>query len=252
MSFLDTTHKKRSFTLTTALLIGLLLLLFFVGLTYVIPPPETGISINLGTEDTGGGEVQPEAPVKTVDENTPQEQISAESPENVVTGNEEEVPVVKPKNIPKVEKKPSKAATDALSNILNSKESDGRAEQSEGNDNTAGDKGKAEGDPYANSYYGSPGTSGTGVSYGLKGRKLMSSGKVPQECNEEGRVVVKIEVDKNGKVISAVPGVKGTTNNHPCLLEPAKKTALLYRWNLDAGAPSRQIGFVVINFKLGE
>jgi len=64
--------------------------------------------------------------------------------------------------------------------------------------------------------------------------------------------VVKIVVDRNGKVISATPGVKGTTNNNPCLLDPAKKTAFMHKWNLDSNAPSQQVGFVVVNFKLGE
>ena len=80
----------------------------------------------------------------------------------------------------------------------------------------------------------------------------MGKGQVKQQCNEEGRVVVKIIVDRNGNVVSATPGVKGTTNNSPCLLEPAKKTAFKHKWNLDSNAPSQQVGFVVVNFKLGE
>ena len=112
-------------------------------------------------------------------------------------------------------------------------------------------QGRFNGYPYATSYYGSPGSgSGTG-GYGLNGRSLVSKGAVQQECNQEGRVVVKIVVDRTGKVISAIPGVKGTTNNDPCLLEPAKKTAFKHKWNLDSNAPSQQIGFVVVNFKLG-
>tara|TARA_R100000935_G_scaffold58912_1_gene99691 strand:+ start:56165 stop:57082 length:918 start_codon:yes stop_codon:yes gene_type:complete len=111
-------------------------------------------------------------------------------------------------------------------------------------------QGKPNGDPYATSYYGSPGSgSGTG-DYGLNGRSLVNKGKVKQECNEEGRVVVKIIVDRNGKVVSADPGQKGTTNTHPCLMEPAKKTAFMHRWNLDSNAPSQQVGFVVVSFKL--
>lgn len=130
--------------------------------------------------------------------------------------------------------------------------SDGTASGSEGDDNKAGDKGQPDGDPYATSYYGSPGSgSGTG-GYGLNGRSLVNRGKVQQECNESGTVVVKIEVDRNGKVISAEPGVKGTTNKAKCLLEPAKKTAFMHKWNLDSNAPNKQVGFVVVNFKLGE
>lgn len=130
--------------------------------------------------------------------------------------------------------------------------SDGEASGSEGDDNRAGDKGQPDGDPYATTYYGAPGSGSGGSSYGLNGRSLASKGKVQQECNEDGRVVVKIVVDRNGRVVQATPGVKGTTNNAACLLEPARKTALLHRWNPDSKAPAQQIGFVVVNFKLGQ
>ena len=43
-------------------------------------------------------------------------------------------------------------------------------------------------------------------------------------------VIVKIIVNKNGNVIEADPGVKGTTNTAHCLLEPAKKIALSHKW----------------------
>lgn len=150
----------------------------------------------------------------------------------------------------KQEQEAKKKKLDELMGGLN--KSDGTASGSEGDDNRAGDKGSPDGDPYATSYYGSPGSgSGTG-GYGLNGRSLVNKGKVPQECNESGRVVVKITVDRSGKVIKAEPGVRGTTNNSPCLLEPARKTAFMHKWNLDSNAPSQQIGFVVVNFKLGE
>ena len=86
----------------------------------------------------------------------------------------------------------------------------------------------------------------------MNGRSLQNQGSVTQECNQEGVVVVRITVDKNGNVVAAEPGVKGTTNSHPCLLEPAKKTAFLHKWFSDPNAPSKQLGFVVVNFKLGE
>ncbi len=73
-----------------------------------------------------------------------------------------------------------------------------------------------------------------------------------EDCSKQGYKVSAAVVDRNGKVISAIPGVKGTTNNNPCLLEPAKKTAFMHKWNLDSNAPSQQVGFVVVNFKLGE
>ena len=80
----------------------------------------------------------------------------------------------------------------------------------------------------------------------------MNKEKYVQECNEAGRVVVSIEVDRTGRVISAVPGVRGTTNNSKCLLEPAKRAALATKFNADENAPSKQIGKIIYNFALSE
>ncbi|UCD61759.1 MAG: energy transducer TonB [Flavobacteriaceae bacterium] len=299
MPFLDTEHKKKSFTLTTILLSVLLLLLFYIGLTYMDPPIENGITVNFGAMEFGMGEEQPTKkiksqpaePVKELEEEVVEEKAAAQpeevaeeditekATEKVLTQEDEESIKIKQQEAARKEaeeaarkaqaeaeqlareqkaaeekaqreKEAKKKKLDELMGGLN--KSDGEVQGSEGDDNRAGDKGQPDGDPYATSYYGSPGSgSGTG-GYGLSGRSLISQGKVQQECNEEGRVVVKITVDRNGKVIDATPGVKGTTNNHPCLLDPARKTAFLHKWNLDSNAPSQQIGFVVVNFKLGE
>jgi len=292
MAFLDTRHKKKSFTLTTLLLSAVLLLLFYIGLTYLDPPIENGIAVNFGTMDFGSGPVQPmekvrsepkqveSQPVEQVQPAEPQEAVTEEAPvEKVLTSNDEES--IKIKQQQEAKRKADEAAEKAKAEaerIAREKreaeerqrqeqeakkknidaliggigQSDGTTTGSEGNDNTPGDKGQPDGDPYATTYYGAPG-SGTGTGgYGLNGRSLVDSGKVRQECNEEGRVVVRITVDRSGRVIKAEPGVKGTTNNAPCLLEPARKTAFMHKWNLDSNAPAQQIGFVVVNFKLGQ
>ncbi|MCA0960038.1 cell envelope integrity protein TolA [Muricauda ruestringensis] len=292
MSFLDTRHKKKSFTLTTLLLSALLLLLFYIGLTYLDPPIENGIAVNFGTMEYGSGEVQPTERVKSeprevesqpepqefTEPAEPEETVVEEAPvEEVLTSDDAETIKLRQEQEAKrkaeeeaqkakaeaeriarekreaeerkrQEQEAKKKSVDALIGGIG--KSDGTATGSEGDDDSAGDKGQPDGDPYATSYYGSPGT-GTG-GYGLSGRALADNGKVRQECNEEGRVVVRIVVDRSGKVIKAEPGVKGTTNNAPCLLEPARKTAMLHRWNPDSNAPAQQIGFVVVNFKLGQ
>ncbi|MDO6490451.1 MULTISPECIES: energy transducer TonB [unclassified Cellulophaga] len=303
MSFLDTKHKKKSFTLTTLLLSVLLLLLFYVGLTYMDPPEEKGIAVNFGQMDFGKGNVQPKEkiksePVKTTKEvveeqqeevkpvaepEVQQESALEKAAEKLVTQDNEESILIKQKQEAKRKadaaakkakaeaerkeqqrvaaekaeaerkRKAEQAKRDKVDNLFGGlAKSDGKATGGEGDDNKAGDKGNPQGNPYATSYYGSPGSGSGGSGYGLSGRKLLNKGQVKQDCNEEGRVVVKIVVDRNGKVLSATAGVKGTTNNHPCLLKPAEATARLHKWNLDTKAPSRQIGFVVVNFKLGE
>ncbi len=147
-------------------------------------------------------------------------------------------------------KEAKKKALDEMMGGLN--KSDGSTSGSEGDDNTPGDKGQIDGNPYANSYYGQPGSGDGGLGYGLKGRGRATFKKQKQDCNEEGRVIVKIIVNREGKVIEATPGVKGTTNNASCLLDPAKKIALSHKWRPDPKAPSKQIGFVKIDFKLGQ
>ncbi len=257
MSILNTVHKRKSAVKTAVVMALLLLSFFFVGMRYLEPPIEMGIEVNFGTSDTGSGDIQPLEPVKS--EPKPVETVVEESPaetvEEVITQDtQEEAPVIKPKPEkpkPKPQKpKPDASTSDALNSILNGQTSDGTATQGEGDDQSGGDKGQIDGNPYANSYYG--GGSGNGSGYGLKGRNKTSNQKFTQDCNEEGRVVVKIEVNRQGKVINAVPGVKGSTNTALCLLEPAKKTALSYRFNADSKAPTKQIGFIVINFRLGQ
>src|SRR5690606_30364661 len=148
------------------------------------------------------------------------------------------------------EQEAKKQSVGAQMGGLNS--SEGTATGSEGDDNRPGDKRQIDRNPYANSYYGSAGSGTAGTGYGLSGRSLRSSDKFVQQCNEQGTVVVEIEVDRSGNVVKTSPGVKGTTNTAKCLLDAAAKTAQSYKWNADPKASVRQIGFVVVNFKLGE
>ena len=129
--------------------------------------------------------------------------------------------------------------------------SDGTATGGEGNDDVAGDKGKITGDPNADGYYGNGGGGGNG-DYLLGNRKPLSKPKPKYICNEEGLVVVRIEVDVNGKVIKATPGVKGSTNTASCLMSQAKEAALKTRWQADANAPSKQVGTIKYRFSLSQ
>ncbi|MGB3773677.1 MAG: energy transducer TonB [Leeuwenhoekiella sp.] len=279
MPFLDTVHKRKSLTITTIIYALIILLLFFVGMTYLDPPPESGIAINFGTSEVGQGAVQPKtaiasAPRNKAPEPEPQPQKTAEIKEEVVTQEVEEAPVIKeePKKEekkPVVEKpveepkkpveepkkpdpKPDKSTTDALSSILNGPKSEGTAKGGEGNDRTPGDKGDPNGSTEASSYYGQgKGLDGDG-NYQLGGRKALSKPKRVQDCNEAGIVVVSIEVDREGNVIKATSGVRGTTNNSKCLLDPAKAAALATRFNSDSEAPSRQIGKIIYRFSLSD
>jgi len=141
-----------------------------------------------------------------------------------------------------------------LDNLIGGvKNSDGNTDGGEGNDaNKPGNKGQLNGDPYAPSYFGGSGPGKGGVGYGLGGRGRPSKQIYKQDCNEYGLVVVRIEVNRLGQVTKATPGIRGTTNTHPCLLEPAKKIAESHKWPADSNAPATQVGFVSINFEIGQ
>jgi periplasmic protein TonB len=265
MKFLETPEEKKSFTITSILFVILFLLFTFLGLTYMDPPPENGIAVNFGTSDVGQGEIQPTEAIQSAPQ-PQQAQPETTQDEEVLTDDNESPVVIQPKKDipkpktpvevkPKVEPtpKPSQQTNSALSSILNGPKSDGTAQGGHGNDGVAGDKGDPNGSIYANSFYGSGGSgNGSGSGYGLGGRRLSSPGQKVEQCgNESGRVVVQITVNKNGSVIKTQYS-KGTTNTTPCVLEAAYKTARAYKWQPDTNAPDTQIGFVVVNFNVGE
>ncbi len=149
----------------------------------------------------------------------------------------------------KAEEEAKRKKLDALIGGINN--SDGTATDDEGNETKAGDKGNINGDPSADGYYGNGGGGGKG-DYQLGNRKPLNRPEPNYICDEEGLVVVEIEVDVNGKVINAIPGVKGTTTITSCSLAQAREAALKTKWTPDANAPSKQVGTIKYRFKLSQ
>ncbi len=99
--------------LTILLHVGIVFLLFYLGLSYIVPEEESGIAVNFGTTDNGSGKVQPTKPIKSAPKNTTPESAkvtpepeekSPEIKEKVVTQNLEDAPVIDKK----LKKKPKK------------------------------------------------------------------------------------------------------------------------------------------------
>ena len=285
MKILETEYEKKSFAITVTLFILLFLFLLLIKLS-IEPLSEEleggggggEIAINFGNSDVGSGDnykskdlsvpVVKAIPVKTV--NKVEKVLTQETKDApVISQTKTTEKIITPKPVVKEAPKPSKSTTDALSSLLN-----GSNKSGDGTDKTGGNKGKSNGDPnakgydgngkndvnglskgdkYGNSTYGD-GTGigiGKGNSWGLKGRKLTTASQKVQDCNEYGIVVVKIYVNKQGNVIRA-ERVQGTTNTDPCLVNPAIATAKSFKWQADNNAPETQIGFIVVNFKVGE
>ena len=278
MAILDTTHKRKSTLLTSVILIAFLWIIFSFGMQYQDPPAEYGIALNFGTTEQGSEKPKntpvKKAPVKEIEEEKLEEvvkevvkEVPKEIPkevinEEVLSQTEKDAPTIeKPKEVPKkvepkeekpvpkpIPKKPSKNTLKAFENLLKGTTSDTKS-TGEGDDDKEGLKGDEKGDPTSTKYYGNTGKSGDS-NYNLAGRNALDKAKEQPDCQEEGTVVVSIEVDKNGKVIRAVAGDKGSTNTHPCLLKPAREAALRTTWNADPNAPSKQKGTIIYKFSL--
>ncbi|WP_428225372.1 energy transducer TonB [Flavobacterium sp.] len=182
---------------------------------------------------------------------------------------------IDPKPIVESKSKVSKNTDDALSSILGGSKRGG-----DGDDAHSGNKGKSNGTLGSKDYYGNGGSgggtgggqgsgNGTGTgsgsgsgsggghgsgmgngNYRLGNRKPLTKPKPSYNCDEQGLVAVEVTVDKNGNTISAIPGIKGTTNTASCLLQQAKIAAMNTRWQASTDAPEKQVGKIIYSFTL--
>ena len=275
MKYLKTKHEKNSAKITTLILLILVLLIFIVGPQYIDPPEEYGVAVNFGTNNTGKGNRPLSKPIQAESQMVKKNQVennkTLEKSDKVLTQDSEEAIAIKKKKTAednakaeseraerlKREAEERKKREDAekkkkLDNLIGAvKNSKGNDDGGEGDDNKYGNKGQLNGDPYATSIFADSGPGKDGVDFGLGGRDKVYSNKFEQECNEEGLVVVEIRVNRNGKVVKATPGIQGT-NGTSCLFEAAKKTALSFKFTPNQNAPDIQIGYVSVNFALGQ
>ena len=79
-------------------------------------------------------------------------------------------------------------------------------------------------------------------------RFAVSKVKPNYKCEELGKVVVRVWVNREGRTIKAEPGIRGTTESASCLFEEAKHAALQTTWTPYFDAPEIQIGQITYNF----
>ena len=135
--------------------------------------------------------------------------------------------------------------------LANSKNS-GTNTTSEGEVGGTGNQGVPTGsvDSKVHGQGGGTGNSGNGISYDLGDRQSKNLPTPIYDYQGSGRVVVEISVDKSGKVIEAVPGVRGSTTLDEYLLRTAKEAALQATFTPKSDAPVKQKGTITYNFVL--
>ncbi|MDR6782689.1 hypothetical protein ABIE26_000824 [Pedobacter africanus] len=74
---------------------------------------------------------------------------------------------------------------------------------------------------------------------------------LPEDDGQQmGKIAVRLKINKNGTVIDATPGVKGTTLTDRELWQKCKDAVMGARLEQSESAPNVQIGIVVFNFKI--
>jgi len=232
-----------------------LIILIFSGFTTPLPlPEEEGVMIDFGDSETGLGQVEPEQSKNTIEPVTPVAQeesnMTQDYEESALAPPEKKVTkeVVKKDVKEEIEEPKEERVVDPLA-LYNNNSENSNSSKSEGVAGGEGNQGKADGDPNSNQYTGNGKGSG-GIGYSLNGRKPKGLPKPAYTSNEQGIVVVKIVVDRNGRVTAAIPGVKGSTTLDTALLEAAKQAALNTKFDKNEKAPSKQTGTITYHFVL--
>lgn len=119
--------------------------------------------------------------------------------------------------------------------------------QGNGNNGNAGNQGALNGDPSSSNTVrgGVP-----GGSYSLAGRSAVSLPKPVYNSNQQGTVVVRIWVDKRGRVTRAEYEPKGSNSTNDELIRWALDAARKARFNQDDKALEEQMGTITYFFKI--
>jgi TonB family protein len=248
---------------------ALLYLLLFWGYKKPYPPPgEEGILISFGNTQVGRGAAQPmtaqpvrptppppvqrdEQPHLTQDyEDAPairqprrrrtpkpdrrRDVKPVEQPEQPAP--QPEKPVEKPREVNRSALFPGKGATPS---------------QGQGDGAAAGNQGAANGSPTGSSRGTGLGLSGSGAT--LEGRSLDGALPLPNyNVQQEGRVIVRIRVDRDGNVVEAKADQRGSTVMDATLYEAAIRAARRAKFNASPNSPLHQSGTITYVFKLGQ
>jgi hypothetical protein len=210
--------------------------LFILSLPYPDPPPpELGVEMNAEElSDVGNDFDNASEGGEDVSNNA----TSNNAEENIVNQNVEESPVVSKRNETATPKKEEEKPAEPTIN-QNALFSKGKVKKGSGSD-----QGISEG-----SGTGAGGNGdGKGVSFNLGGRGAKELVPPTASNNTPGKIVVEIIVDKEGNVVRAKAGVRGTTISNTNLYRKCEQAARKCKFAADSNAPEDQKGTITYRF----
>lgn len=268
-SYKEENNYPKAIAISTLILAVLLALSFFIAIGTFKPAEEAGMGgmvVNYGTAVEGMGNditsveepsadpnANHQAPDKVVPDQkvTPTKSVQSAVKE-VATQNTEEAVSVNTKKTTKPSTptaatvdKPAKPTVNQ--NALYKGKANKGTGQGDGTGTTPGNQGSANGDPLANNY----GAGGSGFGSTPIALRRFTNLVTPQDDGQKtGKIAVRITINREGIVVDAVPGVKGTTLQDLGLWAKCKEAVMGARLNQSDSAPDLQVGVVVFNFKV--
>jgi len=253
----------------------LIVLLLIFGLSTPLPlPEEEGVIVALGFTDLGDGELLPVAPRNVAAAPTPQP--PARAAEQVVTQDTEEsiaLPPAQPRPRPQQPTPETPRRTPAPTPQPTPQTTQPAATQPQpvpepprqqvdqralfpGADQraattpspgTTGQQG-AQGRPEGTAEGTGTGLGQSGVSFDLAGRRPSVLPLPEYDVPAQGRVVVAITVDRQGRVVRATAGARGSTTTDAALFRLAEDAARRARFDVKLDAAEEQVGTITYFF----
>lgn len=261
-------NYPKALAISTGIMAVLLLLSFFIVIGK-FEPVESGMGgmvVNYGTSVEGMGtdytsmeepSADPNANNKPPDkvvptEPKPQTPVSENSAKEIVTQNSEEAVSVNTKTTTKTSTPTASTETKPAKPVINQNALyKGKANKGtgagDGTGSVAGNQGSVNGDPEAPNY----GEGGSG--FGEKPvdiRKFVDLVLPQDDGQKTGKIAVRIRVDKEGRVLDATPGVKGTTLNDRELWQKCKDAVMKARVAKSETGANEQLKVVIFYFKV--
>lgn len=269
MTYKEENNYPKAVAISTAIMAALLILSFFIAIGTFKPAEEAGMGgmvVNYGTAVEGMGSdytsveepsADPNANNQPPDKVVPDQKVtpvqSAQSTDKeITTQNTEEAVSINTKKTTKPST-PSASTVDKPAqptvnqNALYKGKANKGTGKGDGTGTTPGNQGSVNGDPLANNY----GEGGSGFGTTPIALRRFTNLVTPQDDGQKtGKIAVRITVNKQGIVVDAVPGVKGTTLQDLDLWAKCKTAVMGARLNQSESAPDLQVGVVVFNFKV--
>lgn len=262
-------NYPKALAISTGIMALFLALSYFIAIGTFEPPVEAGmggIVVNYGTSVEGMGTDYTSLEEPSADPNAnnempdkvvpvPQEPTKSaveSSAKEIQTQNSEEAVSVNTRKststaAPTAAAEPKPATPTINQNALYKGKANKGTGKGDGTGTTPGNQGSVNGDPLSNNY----GEGGSGFGDTPIALRRFTNLVTPQDDGQKtGKIAVRLSINKDGIVINAVPGVKGTTLNDRELWQKCKEAVMGARLNQSENAPDVQVGVVIFNFKV--